>query len=646
MKSNFSLFVGVLVVGAFIFLVLTSKSGADERNVKSIKAMDNTDGRGNVHAFGVLDYIIFSAMLVVSAATGLYHAFADSGQNTTARFLMADRSMFSLPVAISLLASFCSAITILGIPAEVFKHGVQYWMVVWSYFLVLPITAIVFIPVFYDLQLTSAYEYLDRRFSMLIRVLGASLFILQTVFYMAVVLYAPALALEVVTSLEVWKTVLMTGIVCTFYTSLGGIKAVIWTDVFQFLVLFGSLVVVIVLGTNRAGGLEHVWTYNKEHGQLNFFVPDTNPLMRLNIWSVVIGGTFTALPIWAVSQTAVQRFLTAKDLKGAQRSIWYSLPGNIIMISIVAFCGLVLYAFYDGTTPGKQVPNYSSVDQILIYFVSQEFGTIPGIQGLFVACLFAGTLSTVASGLNSLAAVTLVDIVKPVRSIRNKDGGLTSAIQDRRDTLLSKVMTCGYGILSILLAYVASQLDGLIQTANTVIGTAGGPLLGLFSLGMLYRRANSGGALIGLLSGFLLALWITIGAIVHTDGGEVSADAFSLYHLSFLWYSTASFFTTFFIGIATSEIVRCAFVDEERKSVDLLTMARFLRPKGWKPPSAGSTSLGLGIDDSSSEQLLAHDDDDDDDEDEVNAVGGSATDDKHLWHSMERSTYLKKESEH
>ncbi|XP_071953227.1 sodium-dependent multivitamin transporter-like isoform X2 [Antedon mediterranea] len=529
-------------------------------------------------------------------------------------FLMADRSMFSLPVAISVLASFCSAITILGIPAEIFKHGVQYWLIIWSYFLVIPITALVFIPVFYDLKVISAYEYLDRRFSRLIRVLGACMFILQTVFYMAVVLFAPALALEVVTSLDVWKTVLMTGLICTFYTSLGGIKAVIWTDVFQFLVLVGSLVVVVVMGTIRAGGIDHVWNYNKEKGQLNFIVLDPDPLMRINLWSVIIGGTLTALPIWAVSQTAVQRFLTSKDLKGAQRSIWYSLPGNIIMVSLVSFCGLVLYAFYDGTTPSRQVPDYSSIDQILIFFVSQEFGNIPGIQGLFVACLFAGTLSTVASGLNSLAAVTLIDIVKPIRRARNKEGSVASGPQDRSDTKLSKMLTCGYGVICILLAFVASNIGSLIQTANTVFGAVGGPLLGLFSLGILYRRANSGGALVGLLSGFLISLWITIGAITNTQDGVVNPDVFVLYQISFLWYSTVAFLTTFLVGIATSEIVRCAFVDEQRKSVDLLTLATFLRPKGWRKPSS-SSSTSISLDDSSREQLLGQNDSEDNEED-------------------------------
>ncbi|XP_035695681.1 sodium-coupled monocarboxylate transporter 1-like [Branchiostoma floridae] len=160
----------------------------------------------HLHNFGAVDYVIFGGMLAVTAATGLYHAFAGGGQRTTARYLMADRSMFSLPVAISVLASFMSAVSILGEPSEIFVHGIQYWLIDLSFFITIPVTAVFFIPVFHGLGLTTAYEYLEQRFSMSLRVVAACLFILQNTFYIAVILYAPALALETVTKFEVWKT--------------------------------------------------------------------------------------------------------------------------------------------------------------------------------------------------------------------------------------------------------------------------------------------------------------------------------------------------------------------------------------------------------------------------------------------------------
>ncbi|XP_071796687.1 sodium-dependent multivitamin transporter-like isoform X2 [Asterias amurensis] len=613
--------------------------------------MSGTDSELN--PFTWLDYTIFSAMLAVSAFTGLYHACVGEGQKSTAKFLMADRSMMSIPVAISVIASYLSAITILGIPSEVFTYGIQYWMVIWSFFIAIPVTAMIFIPVFHGLGLTSAYDYLHKRFSPLVRSIGALLFILQTLLYLAVVLYAPALALEAATKFPVFATVMTTGAICTIYTALGGIKAVIWTDVFQFIVLFGSLVTITIMGIIQAGGMKYVWDFNYDGGHLNFFDFSPDPTHRLSFWGLIIGGNFNTLTVWAVSQVSVQRFLTAKNLKEAKKSVWFGLPGTVIVLSLVGLIGMVLFAYYNNfVTPlnpslnatvattvagnGHQphyTPNFKSSDQILVYFVSMEFGKIPGIQGLFVACLFAGTLSTVSSGLNALAAVTLMDIIRPWRGgsksraestvseeITTNATESTSTLnstqsavavnqaQDRCDTVISKLLTAGYGVVSIALAFIASKLGSLVKMANTVLGGIGGPLLGVFSLGMLYRRANTGGALIGMLVGFYLSLWVTIGAAINQDeNGNVKEDAFALYRISFMWYSAFTSLATFVVGVIVSEIIRCSIPDERYKRVDPLLLATFLRPKGWHKISTGTESHNpdLQIGDPVFQSLLA-----------------------------------------
>ncbi|XP_078690601.1 sodium-dependent multivitamin transporter-like isoform X2 [Branchiostoma floridae x Branchiostoma belcheri] len=516
------------------------------------------------HNFGAVDYVIFGGMLAITAATGLYHAFAGGGQRTTAKYLMADRSMFSLPVAISVLASFLSAVTILGVPSEIFVYGVQYWMVIWCYFITIPVTAIFFIPVFHGLGLTSAYEYLEQRFSMSLRVVAACLFILQNTFYIAVILYAPALALETVTKFAVWKTVLIAGIVCTIYTSLGGMKAVIYTDVFNFCVLFVSLVTIVVMGTVRAGGIGRVWEINANHSHLNFFDFDGDPTTRLSFWSLVIGGAFTTLPMWAVSQTSVQRFLTAKSLQEARRSVWINLPGNIVMVTLVAFSGMVLFAFYNAIDAKGQethpTPNYTSPDQILVYFVSEEFGSIPGIQGLFVSCLFSGTLSVAASGFNALATVTLVDIIRPIRNRRRltSSSGSTAG-QEARDTWISRGLSLFYGGLAIAMAFVASQIGSLIKATNSIFGALGGPMLGLFTLGIFFPSANTGGALTGFTGGMSVAFWMAIGAFFNKDDqGNVSRNAFWLYRVSFMLYSVFTWLITVVIGYLASHLTRKA----------------------------------------------------------------------------------------
>ncbi|NXD45672.1 SC5A6 protein, partial [Copsychus sechellarum] len=284
--------------------------------------------------FTAIDYSIFALLLVLSSAIGLFYALTGDRQRTVQEFLLANRDMGCLPVALSLLASFQSAVAILGVPAEIFRFGTEYWFLGCSYFLGLLIPAHVFIPVFYRLRITSTYEYLELRFNKTVRVLGTVTFIFQMVsgagavrgagfggwawlstalpcpqvIYMGVVLYAPALALNAVTGFDLWSAVLTMGLVCTLYTTLGGLKAVIWTDVFQTLVMLAGQVAVIVVGAWRVGGMARVWHVAEQEGKISGIDLDPNPLERHTFWSLAVGGIFMMLSLYGVNQAQVQRY--------------------------------------------------------------------------------------------------------------------------------------------------------------------------------------------------------------------------------------------------------------------------------------------------------------------------------------------------
>ncbi|XP_072167856.1 sodium-dependent multivitamin transporter-like [Diadema setosum] len=563
-------------------------------NETTTMASTNATMNGNNQPFSAIDYVVFSAMLAASLATGLYHAFAGGGQTTTRRFLLADRSMSSLPIALSTVVSFLSAITLLGHPAEIYQNGIQYWLVSFSFIIRVSVPIFVFVPVYYGLGLVSAYQYLHLRFGLLVRIFGTAMFILHTSFYLAIVLYAPALAIQAVTSLPMPATIFISGAVCTIYTALGGIKGVIWADVFQFFVLVVSFLTVVILGSIRAGGVEHVWEFNREEGHLNFFVFSPDPTVRLTFWGAIIGAGFQGLT-QSVNQIAVQRFLTAKSLKAARRSLLYGLPGEFFMTALVSFSGLVMYAYYNYPGSGRSVPDDRKRDQILITFVNQEFGRIPGIQGLFIAALYAGTISTVTSGLNSLAAVTLVDIVKPWRKWRHRDdqaapdsGEIVDRQQDSCDTTLSKFLTLGFGLITLSLAFVSTKMGSLVRMGNTIIGALGGPLVGLFSLGMLYKRANVSGALFGLLFGAVMGITLSIGSMINKDVEEDEKSWF--FRISFMWYSLISTMSTFIFGIIVSELSRAITrrinPDKCEEEVDPSLLATFIRPKKYQTVSS------------------------------------------------------------
>ncbi|XP_048587926.1 sodium-coupled monocarboxylate transporter 1 isoform X2 [Nematostella vectensis] len=536
--------------------------------------MMSPDG-GVVVRFGAVDYSVFAIMLLISTGIGIYHALTGGKQKTTAEFLLANRKMMFLPVALSLLASFMSAITILGVPSEMYTFGTQYWMIISSYVILFPAVALVFVPVFRAVHITSSYEYLEKRFSLVIRSIGSALFIIQTCLYMAIVTYGPSLALEAVTGFPIWVSIVALGVVCTFYTTIGGMKAVIWNDVLQAIIMLVGLVAVVVVGSQKVGGFTEVWKTMEKGARLKFIDFNPDPTQRLSIWSLMIGGAFGLFPLWAVNQTAVQRFLSAKSDKEAKRSVWINLPLSILAVSLCAMCGCVIYAFYHNCDP-KSLKVISSGDQILPYFVMHVLGELYGIPGLFLACLFSGTLSTVSSGLNSLAAVVLEDIIRPFNKIYNR------TMTESTATKYTKILALFFGVLTVGLSFLAMKMGAILTTFYRVFGVVGGPVVGIFCLGMLTRKANTRGALVGLMLGFAFGLWIGIGAQVYppplslppvsTSGCESglnttapvtnvttpppqpphSYEGLTLYRLSFLWYSGACFGVTFVFGLLVS----------------------------------------------------------------------------------------------
>ncbi|XP_068436796.1 solute carrier family 5 member 6 isoform X2 [Clinocottus analis] len=379
--------------------------------------------------FTAADYVIFALLLAASIGIGLYYALSGGRQRTTQEFLLADRSMSCLPVSLSLIASFQSAVAIIGIPAEIYTNGTQYWFIGCAYFLGLLIPAHVFIPVLYKLRLSSAYQYLELRFSRAVRICGTLAFIFQTVIYMGVCVYTPAFALNAVTGFELWGTVLVTGLVCTLYTTMGGLKAVIWTDVFQTVVMFAGQLAVIVVGVQQTGGVSEVWRKVREGNRISALDLNPDPTERHTFWTLGVGGVFLMLSLYGVNQAQVQRYLSARTEKEAVRSCYMAFPSLQLSLALGCVMGLVMFALYCGEDHSGKLAT-SSKDAMVIYFVMDMLQGLPGLPGLFVACLFSAALSTISSAFNSLATVTMEDLVKPH----------FPAMTEARATLLSKAL--------------------------------------------------------------------------------------------------------------------------------------------------------------------------------------------------------------
>lgn len=457
-----------------------------------------------VGAFVVWDYVVFAGMLLISAAIGIYYAIADGGQKTSKDFLMGGRSMTAVPVALSLTASFMSAVTVLGTPSEVYRFGAMFGIFAITYTCVVIISAEIFLPVFYRLGITSTYEYLEIRFNKVIRLCGTIMFIIQTILYTGIVIYAPALALNQVTGFHLWGAVVSTGVVCTFYCTMGGLKAVVWTDVFQVGVMVAGFTSVVIRAVVVQGGISPILNDSYHGGRLNFWDFDPNPLRRHTFWTIVFGGTFTWTGIYGVNQAQVQRYISCKTRFHAKMSLYVNLLGLWAILACAVFAGLCLYSVYKDCDPWT-ANIVSAPDQLMPYLVLDLLRDFPGVPGLFVACAYSGTLSTVSSSINALAAVTVEDLIKPYFNL-----------SERQLSWISKGMSLLYGVLCIGMAALASLMGSLLQAALSVFGMIGGPLLGLFALGILFPWANSTGGLVGLVCGFAVSLWVGIGSQVYS----------------------------------------------------------------------------------------------------------------------------------
>uniref|UniRef100_A0A2M4AFP2 Putative sodium-dependent multivitamin transporter n=1 Tax=Anopheles triannulatus TaxID=58253 RepID=A0A2M4AFP2_9DIPT len=596
-------------------------------------------------SFGVWDYVVFIAMLIVSAGIGVYYRFSGGKQKTTTEYLLADRNMSIWPVSFSLMASFMSAVTLLGVSNENYQFGTQFVSINLSYGLATPIAAYLFLPVFFRLQACSAYEYLEMRFGKKTRLAASLAYTLQMILYMGIAVYAPALALQAVTGLDQAYSILAIGGICTFYSTIGGMKAVLFTDVFQSVLMFAAIYAVIICAAVKAGGLGPIWDAASEGGRLEIWNFSPDPTTRHTWWSLTIGGMFTYLSLYAVNQTQVQRLKTVKDLKSAQKALWLNWPILSLLSLSTSFSGLAIYYFYRTCDPLSQ-GRIKVRDQTMPLFVVDAMGDLPGLPGLFVSGIFSASLSTVSAALNSLAAVTLEDYLKPLYlKIKKKP------LPDLQSSFPSKVMAFVYGLICIAVAFLAQNMGGVLQASLTIFGVVGGPLFALFSMGMFTTRANQRGVITGLLVGLSFSLWIGFGqprpplktldfstedcsdfggfnetarvllpiamaqrAAVNDEPRDDSGY-FYLYRLSYLWFSVLGYIVTFVVGYGTSLVLRWRgaqgteriYLDENRiaYNTDLFSppiarrmkqrLATFIENGGDVDASRNNGSVGVTI---------------------------------------------------
>ncbi|TKR96406.1 hypothetical protein L596_010424 [Steinernema carpocapsae] len=337
---------------------------------------------GRQFSLSLIDYVIFAAFMCISVGVGFYYAvigrFRKRVQNVKTKtddYLMGGRKLPYLPVTMSLLTTFLSGKAILGTPAEIFDHGALWFLHYAVSIIAFLISGFIFVPIFFHLSTVSIYEYLELRFhSVLVRKLCAVVFILNNLVYMGVVVYGPAVALNSVTDLPTYSAIILVGVSSTLYTTIGGLKAVVWTDTLQAGVMFAGMLVVTVKGTFDVGGLSRIWEVAVVSGraeQLLRFNP--NPAQYMTVWTSTLGAICIWLSLYGVNQMAVQRYCSVPTLKDAQKVVFLTIPLYFLLSMMVCYIGLLVLAYFYNCNP-LETGELNTYDQLMVLFAARVAG--------------------------------------------------------------------------------------------------------------------------------------------------------------------------------------------------------------------------------------------------------------------------------
>ncbi|XP_069699548.1 sodium-coupled monocarboxylate transporter 2-like isoform X4 [Periplaneta americana] len=525
--------------------------------------------------FGWFDFTVFGAMLVASALVGVYFGIYKK-QDTKVAYLLGGKSMSTVPVAVSLVACHISGVTVLGVPSEIYVYGTLYLLVCFSCIFVAVVTNYVYLPVFFELQLTSTYE--------------------------------------------------------------GGLKAVVWSDLIQAVVMVGSCLTVVFIGVHQVGGWQTVIEQSTAGGRINMLDMDPTPTTRNSLWTVLFG-TFVLWSGAMVNQITLQKFLSLPTLAKttpldpsplARNTLWTVLIGTTLLrlgnmvnqasvqkfISLpkksniskvlVMYCigiitmkllsgvaGLLIYTTYHDCDPIKSGA-VKRADQLLAYYVMDVAGSIPGLPGLFVAGVFSASLSSMSSCLNCLAATIYEDFVRP---------NLKGDESEQRAGWIMKTIVLVVGAISVLLVFVVEQLGGVLEISYSAQGITCGALLGLFSLGIFFPWANAKGALWGSIASLGIVSIIVFGAQRALATGKITHktlptsilgclanttlnnstvtelldqeqdEAFVLFRISYWYYGVVGSFTVIIVGMLISAITGL----QNPRKLNIVLIAPFLR---------------------------------------------------------------------
>ncbi len=438
----------------------------------------------------LIDSIIIIAYLALMLFIGYYVGKDNKDKDD---YFLAGRSMPWIPIALSVAATMISANGFIGGPGWAYSDGMFPVMVnittPLAIFFAISVTA----PVIYHLKITSIYEYMEKRFGSLSRVLTVLQFFINSLIQVSSMVFIPALIIQTVTGWSLNVIVPVIVILALIYTLIGGIKAVIWTDAIQMVVVVGGVFLILINAFQGTGlSIFDTLATVKEAGKLdtmNFALDFHAPNM---FWATLIGGGVMWLRYFCFDQVQVQRVLTADSMKGLKRS----LVGSAILMNVVyyfmLFVGVILFVFYGGR-------EFENSNSIMITFILEELPV--GLIGLIIAGVFAAAMSSVDSLINSMTTVFTKDLYEKYFNKENQEVTLKMSMA------ISTVI--GILIIFVVLIGFSGTVSSILNTVGSYISYFSGPAAGVFILAMFTTKTNDKGASAGFIGGFAFVLFIS-----------------------------------------------------------------------------------------------------------------------------------------
>lgn len=481
----------------------------------------NTDS-----SFGVLNYVVMIGYLLAMVLIGVWFS---KRQKSTADYFKAGGRVPGWAAGISVFATTLSSITFMSIPAKSFTTDWIWILGQYVVLLIMPIVYFFYVPHLRKLQVTSVYEFLESRFDVRSRVFASLSFILFQVGRIAIVTFLTVQAIISFINIDPYIVVFFVGVLCIFYTYMGGIEGVIWTDVIQgILLIMGAILIFVIICFKVQGGLPEI--FHATSSADKFF-----PASELR-WSwtdttipiVIIGFFFANLQSFTASQDVVQRYVVTETMEDTKKTLWMNAK-LVATVPILFFAiGSGLYVFY--TQNSDLLPKDFNTSRIVPFFVVTQLPA--GIAGLIIAAIFAAAQSTISSSLNSVSSSINSDLYK-----RFKKGH----IEDKELMRIAKlsIVICGILSMAATLYLVNSNARELWDAFNALLGLLGGPVTGLFMLGVFSKRANGSSAFLGLVVAVIALLC-----------------AKYLLTMNFFFYAIIGTLTVYILGIVTAPLFK------------------------------------------------------------------------------------------